>query len=604
METTIMTLGDLDRLRELYSFLPGVQVRLLKGDETIMSALGLQMNRAVRKWLEARLGGKKKRPPLLRNHHIDLPRLFFLADKSRSMHLYVGQGLLCFTLDLDASSTHCMYRGKMPVDASPTLFHVGQGLDLDLHVGQGCLYSLFNNPKLDSRWLYFKGMNGNFPLVHIGNMEFRRFRDHWAPQCNKLPILIDLEDWTLKIFKRLGQGFFNVPIVLSSKMYQKCFASYSEKMASSDGNNAEDNLAEGTAVMSDEGESRPFRGLGPCSLNSSSDSELESCYVKKNQFKKACPKGGRIQGRKLGGEVGLDNEGYRYSVETSKGRAKKKARSKTTAIVEASIGVTRLVALRKGTSANLVAALGPKVTMLRSSTTVEKILEAIIRPFDKEEVDKLELDQMVSKFFHILGQAVVVGSFLVSRSWEIRDKVTLQQSQAALLEGEMSRAQKMANKMEEQLTEARIQNQQATEELAKVMDDQEAIAEKLAKLEMVVADLRSKEAREGFEDASSKYFGEGFDFYKRRGEMVGDGEVGGISGVVLRKISCIEFHGVGKSGRSVLDSVSLEPIRWQRSISEVRDDLAHPCWICYSLTYGFGDINDGIWQELQRVTPV
>ena len=37
----------------------------------------------------------------------------------------------------------------------------------------------------------------------------------------------------------------------------------------------------------------------------------------------------------------------------------------------------------------------------------EKILEAYIPPFDKEEVDKLELDWMVSKLFHILVQVTI-----------------------------------------------------------------------------------------------------------------------------------------------------------------------------------------------------
>ena len=38
----------------------------------------------------------------------------------------------------------------------------------------------------------------------------------------------------------------------------------------------------------------------------------------------------------------------------------------------------------------MVAALRPKVTMLRSAAMVEKVLEAAILPFGKEEVEKLE----------------------------------------------------------------------------------------------------------------------------------------------------------------------------------------------------------------------
>ena len=64
------------------------------------------------------------------------------------------------------------------------------------------------------------------------------------------------------------------------------------------------------------------------------------------------------------------------------------------------------MALGEGTSANLVAALGPKVTMLKNSVIVEQILEACIPPFDKEEVDKLELDRIVSKLFYIIDQVI------------------------------------------------------------------------------------------------------------------------------------------------------------------------------------------------------
>ena len=60
----------------------------------------------------------------------------------------------------------------------------------------------------------------------------------------------------------------------------------------------------------------------------------------------------------------------------------------------------------EGTSTNPMATLGPKVTILRSAALTKKILEAHITHFDKNEVDKLELDWMVSKFFHIFGQVI------------------------------------------------------------------------------------------------------------------------------------------------------------------------------------------------------
>ncbi|GFS34366.1 hypothetical protein Acr_00g0033590 [Actinidia rufa] len=155
------------------------------------------------------------------------------------------------------------------------------------------------------------------------------------------------------------------------------------------------------------------------------------------------------------------------------------------------------VVVGEGTSAKPIAALGPRATMLRNSTTTKKLLEAVIPPFDKEEAEKLELNQVISKFFHIIGQAVMVRSSLASYSQEMKDEVTIQQDRATSLEGEAK-------------------------------DDWEAITEKLAKLEVVVVKLRNNEARskklaiessEDFQEAvkaaTSKYFGEGFNFYKR-----------------------------------------------------------------------------------------
>ena len=45
--------------------------------------------------------------------------------------------------------------------------------------------------------------------------------------------------------------------------------------------------------------------------------------------------------------------------------------------------------------------------MLGSPSVVEKILAGVILPADNEKVDKLSLDQVVTKFFHIIGQVSI-----------------------------------------------------------------------------------------------------------------------------------------------------------------------------------------------------
>ena len=64
----------------------------------------------------------------------------------------------------------------------------------------------------------------------------------------------------------------------------------------------------------------------------------------------------------------------------------KKAKSTPNELVTV---LARPAAPGESTSTNPMVALGPKFTMLRSAATVEKILEACIPPFNKEEVSKL-----------------------------------------------------------------------------------------------------------------------------------------------------------------------------------------------------------------------
>ncbi|GFZ00561.1 hypothetical protein Acr_14g0001960 [Actinidia rufa] len=72
-------------------------------------------------------------------------------------------------------------------------------------------------------------------------------------------------------------------------------------------------------------------------------------------------------------------------------------------------------AVGEGTSANPGAVLGPKAFMLGNPTVAEKFLEGVIPPSNKEEVEKLDLDRAISRFFHGVGEVVVLASSLVGR---------------------------------------------------------------------------------------------------------------------------------------------------------------------------------------------
>ncbi|GFZ07476.1 hypothetical protein Acr_19g0004130 [Actinidia rufa] len=57
-------------------------------------------------------------------------------------------------------------------------------------------------------------------------------------------------------------------------------------------------------------------------------------------------------------------------------------------------------------------ALGPQASVMASAATAEKILAGVVLPADKEKVDRLTFDQVVTKFLHVVGQGVILGSSL------------------------------------------------------------------------------------------------------------------------------------------------------------------------------------------------
>ena len=68
----------------------------------------------------------------------------------------------------------------------------------------------------------------------------------------------------------------------------------------------------------------------------------------------------------------------------------------------ASREITWLVAPGEGDLTKPEGALGPEASMLGSPFVVEKILGGMIPTANKEKRDKLSLDHVVMKFFHII----------------------------------------------------------------------------------------------------------------------------------------------------------------------------------------------------------
>ena len=72
----------------------------------------------------------------------------------------------------------------------------------------------------------------------------------------------------------------------------------------------------------------------------------------------------------------------------------------------ASSKVTPTSKPREGTSASLGIVLGPRASILSSPSVVKKILRAVIPPANKEKVEQLTLEQMATRFFHVIFQVL------------------------------------------------------------------------------------------------------------------------------------------------------------------------------------------------------
>ncbi|GFS36965.1 hypothetical protein Acr_00g0048950 [Actinidia rufa] len=159
-------------------------------------------------------------------------------------------------------------------------------------------------------------------------------------------------------------------------------------------------------------------------------------------------------------------------------------------------------------------ALGPQASVMASAATAEKILAGVILPADKEKVDKLTFDQVVTKFIHALGQQ----GFHREHSQSVG-------SVAEFAEMEMVRAQNWAIELAGALAEEKAKGK-------KLAQDADAKDKVIARLEARISELErsqsitqgriiaafkeSNDFLEAVRGSASSYFGDGFDFCKRQ----------------------------------------------------------------------------------------
>ncbi|GFZ07299.1 hypothetical protein Acr_19g0002360 [Actinidia rufa] len=126
-------------------------------------------------------------------------------------------------------------------------------------------------------------------------------------------------------------------------------------------------------------------------------------------------------------------------------------------------------------------------SVMASAATAEKILAGVILPADKEKVDKLTFDQVVTKFIHALGQGVILGSSLAVRSRDFAESALNRKAVAESAKIEMVRAQNRAIELEGALAEEKAKGK-------KLAEDADARSKVIAKLEARISELEKSQS--------------------------------------------------------------------------------------------------------------
>ncbi|GFY87854.1 spermidine synthase [Actinidia rufa] len=331
-------------------------------------------------------------------------------------------------------------------------------------------------------------------------------------RCNKLPLLTDTEEArTRRVLKRIGLGrYFNIPDVLDSRTFHRFFVPGRGEMSSSGGD--KDTSRDGAvAVLGDEGESLRLRDESPQN-ESPRDESVEYLGIIKKEWRilppfpdltmllakwvddKKSKEGSKVATSSNTGVVIREkqprDEVQDLVADDSKGKElapppeTKKAKSSKAA----SKGVMPPVAPSKGESSKKPPPKGPgevlgeDASVYANHSMAEKFFYGVILPADKEKVDKLSLDQVVTKYFHVLGQGIVLGPSLAIQCRDLGNDASLQLAKVESSNLEMVRAQNRALELEGLQAQSFEEAKRTSLELQKRNED-------VTRLEAEVAEL-------------------------------------------------------------------------------------------------------------------
>ncbi|GFY88797.1 hypothetical protein Acr_06g0007370 [Actinidia rufa] len=505
-KTNIMTLEELNALRDIYSFPSGVQIRLPEEGETITSTSPGEVA-----FYEAAFPAGLRFPVhntirlILQFYNICPAQLVPNAWRSIACSMALWRA----------------YRYSISLSEFRNLF------------------SLNSNPKPDQGWLYFKARNkkvllGGYPSNVKGwkSKFFFVSGDEWEiPEeksrkgASRVP-----RTWGFQVDKHCN----NPPRLLDDEMkvFEEIFP-VGRRGRRAAGNHPPS--GEAVSSSSDVGESRnpheQVRRESPSRDDSivcfrvlqNRTEEVVTSYPRPDSFKvdggKAMSK--RVSFKKIGEKLGKaagassgtpapakgvvigekragesitsspnkkakDDDGSKGKGVNIGPEGKKKASSSSKTSAAPTVVPSRP---GEGTSAHLGTVRAPRL-LSWAARLLQKVCWGVIPPADKEKVEKLTLDQTATKLFHVIGQALVLGSSLAVRSREAGKQASLQEGRVASMETKVARLQKLAAGFEQQLAESRAREQQSLDELAKAKGDRDSLADHLGKSGALVNELR------------------------------------------------------------------------------------------------------------------
>ncbi|GFS38894.1 hypothetical protein Acr_00g0060020 [Actinidia rufa] len=536
-KTNIMTLEELNALRDIYSFPSGVQIRLPEEGETITSTSPGEVA-----FYEAAFPAGLRFPVhntirlILQFYNICPAQLVPNAWRSIACSMALWRAYRRGTRKFCSEDTPAMLRGGRA--------------------------SSFLSPV----------MNGRFLRKSLGKAP-QEFRGRGGFQISTAIILLGFLTTKMKVFEEIFRsveesGRFSVPVLLDSKSFRRVFASPGSRASRTAGNHPPS--GEAVSSSSDVGESRnpheqvrrespsrddsivclgsfrtelrrllphipdltllrwtggkvldPILGnyLNVPSSNPSSEScsdssqpvELESDAMSKRvSFKKIGEKLGKAAGASSGTPAPAKGVviGEKRAGESITSSPNKKAKDDDGS---------------KGKGVNI----GPEGKKKASSSSKTSAAPTVV-PSRPGEGTSAHLGTVPGSAPSILGSPSVAESLLGGR--EAGKQASLQEGRVASMETKVARLQKLAAGFEQQLAESRAREQQSLDELAKAKGDRDSLADHLGKSGALVNELRealnkakesaveefksSSEFMVAVEDAASKYFGEGFNFCK------------------------------------------------------------------------------------------